>query len=420
MSENKNEGNGWGCLFLLLVFCVPALFSEDKSTVKFAQTTLGMLALFFMIWVFFKGWEFFAKKDGWRKIKPYVVWILWQLPFSVPLLVPAIKQVHRDEDWWFVFWLFVGSVVVRYPTLWLASWFARRLVRFFRWWGITWGQFFGYVLLLWMALVGATAIMVGAEYVLFRELGAPQNERNRSLLIGLFVASLVLLYGFFLFALRVAKPAAEKTVSTLRTTIIEGQMGRGWFLGGMGLCLLTSVQFGYKAKSRMSPLELGLFLVLFGAAMVWASWRQQKHNNDRDWKDILSEKKLLASVIVLVLFVVVGGLMWKHNVFFQLIYEHGLLTAVCAGLLVGSFVLFVGGCIAWLTGGLSIPFACVSVATVLFSILYFRAPKMDDLLVLSDLFELFGAKHPLLEWVTVIGLSANGVRELQEILSVRS
>ena len=96
-----------------------------------------------------------------------------------------------------------------------------------------------------------------------------------------------------------------------------------------------------------------------------------------------------------------------------------MLTAATAGLLAAAMMVFAGGCVAWVMAGLSMPFACVSVATVVFSILYFRSPRMDDLLVLTDLFELMGMKHPLLEWITVIGLSANGVRELHDVLSLR-
>lgn len=424
MSQGKEKGvlGFLGDVLMLCVGCVGMLILAVVLLKGASQETVTLLVVVVlvicMVGVILVTRDFIKEHDGWRKLGPYVLWLLVQVPFSLavvlPVVVPLLKSGERPEDVWAKGGMAFGaSVALRYVVIGLL----RGVVGFFRWVGVSGRGLMVHGLFLLLAGMGAWTITAFTESALLAK-GIERSTKVEEKLIGLFLGSLGVLYLFFLFAVRVVKPVVHDTSETL---IMDLRVGRGWFFGGMALGVFTAAQFGYKAYRgrKMSVLELSLFLLFFLGAMVWASWRQQRQNHFRDWKGILGEKKLMASILVLFFCVVAGRLLWSQGLFQGLYREHGLLTAATAGLLAAALMVFAGGCVAWVMAGLSMPFACVSVATVVFSILYFRAPRMDDLLVFTDLFELMGMKHPLLEWVAVIGLSANGMRELHEALSLR-
>jgi hypothetical protein len=424
MSQGKEKGvlGFLGDVLMLCLGCVGMLILAVVLSKGASQDTVALLVVvvlvIFVVGVILVTREFIKEHDGWRKLGPSVVWLLVQVPFSLvvvlPVVVPLVKSGEPPEDIWAKGGMAFGaSVALRYVVIGLL----RGVVGLFRWMGLSGRGVMIHGLFLLLAGMGAWAITAFVQSALLAK-GIERSTKVEEKLIGWFLGAWGVLYLLFLFAVRVVKPAVRDTSETL---IMDLRVGRGWFFGGMALGVFTAAQFGWKAYRgrKMSALELSLFLLLFLGAMVWASWKQQRQNHFRDWKGILSEKKLMASILMLFFCVVAGRLLWEHGLFQALYREHGLLTATTAGVLTAAMMVFAGGSVAWVMAGLSMPFACVSVATVVFSILYFRAPRMDDLLVLTDLFELMGMRYWLLEWVAIVGLIANGAGELHDVLSLR-
>lgn len=270
MSQGKEKGvlGFLGDVLMLCVGCVGMLILAVVLLKGASQETVTLLVVVVlvicMVGVILVTRDFIKEHDGWRKLGPYVLWLLVQVPFSLavvlPVVVPLLKSGERPEDVWAKGGMAFGaSVALRYVVIGLL----RGVVGFFRWVGVSGRGLMVHGLFLLLAGMGAWTITAFTESALLAK-GIERSTKVEEKLIGLFLGSLGVLYLFFLFAVRVVKPVVHDTSETL---IMDLRVGRGWFFGGDGVGSIYSGAVWLQGVSREKDECVGTVVVL--AVFPW-------------------------------------------------------------------------------------------------------------------------------------------------------